>query len=137
MKAKRTFLLMMLAIAAVSVSINAQAAGRNDGKPDGGQLGYGEYGRPATLDPITSNDMVSLRISELLFNGLVGINDRQEIVPELAQRWEISDDGSTYTFYLRQDVTWHQKGDEDPGTFTADDVIATYNIMTHPKNIPE
>jgi peptide/nickel transport system substrate-binding protein len=135
MKAKRTFLLMMLAIAAVSVSMNAQAAGRNDGKPDGGQLGYGEYGRPATLDPITSNDMVSLRISELLFNGLVGINERQEIVPELAQRWEISDNGGTYTFYLRQDVTWHQKGDEDPGTFTADDVIATYNIMTHPKTI--
>lgn len=135
MKAKRTFLLMMLVIAAVSVSMNAQAAGRNDGKPDGGQLGYGEYGRPATLDPITSNDMVSLRISELLFNGLVGINERQEIVPELAQRWEISDNGGTYTFYLRQDVTWHRKGDEDPGTFTAGDVIATYNIMTHPKTI--
>jgi peptide/nickel transport system substrate-binding protein len=135
MKAKRTFLLMMLAIVAVSVSMNAQAAGRNDGRPDGGQLGYGEYGRPATLDPITSNDMVSLRISELLFNGLVGINERQEIVPELAQRWEISDSGSTYTFYLRQDVTWHRKGDEDPGTLTADDVIATYNIMTHPKTI--
>lgn len=135
MKAKWTFLLMMLAFAGVSVSTNVEAAGRNDGRPDGGQLSYGEYGRPATLDPITSNDMVSLRISELLFNGLVGINERQEIVPELAQRWEISDNGSTYTFYLRQDVTWHPKGDEDPRSFTADDVVATYNIMTHPKTI--
>jgi peptide/nickel transport system substrate-binding protein len=135
MKAKWTFLLMMLAVIAVSVSTNVQAAGKNDGRPDGGQLSYGEYGRPATLDPITSNDMVSLRISELLFNGLVGINERQVIVPELAQRWEISENGGVYTFYLRQDVTWHSKGEEGPAPFTADDVVATFNIMTHPKTI--
>lgn len=67
------------------------AASRNDGFPDGGSLNYGEYGRPATLDPITSNDMISMRISELLFNGLVGIDAKQEIVPELAERWEISE----------------------------------------------
>ncbi len=56
----------------------------DDGYPKGGSLNYGEYGRPATMDPITSNDMISLRISELLFNGLVGIDEKQEIVPELA-----------------------------------------------------
>lgn len=135
MKTKWTFLLMMIVFVSVSVSTNVQAASKDDGRPDGGQLSYGEYGRPATLDPITSNDMVSLRISELLFNGLVGINERQEIVPELAERWEISDNGGTYTFDLRQGVAWHPKGDEAPGPFTADDVIATYKIMTHPKTI--
>lgn len=111
------------------------AASRNDGNPDGGTLNYGEYGRPATLDPITSNDMISLRISELIFNGLVGIDEKQEIVPELAERSEISEDGSVYTFYLRQDVTWHPKEEEEPMPFTADDVLFTYNIMMHPKTI--
>ena len=62
---------------------------------------------PATLDPITSNEMISLRITELIFNGLVGINEKQEIVPELAESWDVSKDGRTYIFFLRKDVTWH------------------------------
>jgi ABC-type transport system substrate-binding protein len=51
----------------------AGALTKDDGNPNGGALNYGEYGRPATLDPITSNDMIALRISELIFNGLVAI----------------------------------------------------------------
>jgi len=113
----------------------AKAKPKNDGNPDGGAMNYGEYGRPTTLDPITSNDMISLRISELLFNGLVGIDEKQEIVPELAERVETSDDGLKYTFYLRKDVTWHPREGEEPKPFTADDVIFTYNVMMHPKTI--
>jgi peptide/nickel transport system substrate-binding protein len=108
---------------------------KNDGRPDGGTLGYGEYGRPSTLDPVTSNEMVSLRITELVFNGLVGIDEKQEIVPELAERWEVSPDGRTYTFALRKDVTWHPKEGEESRPFTADDVLFTYTIMMHPKTI--
>jgi peptide/nickel transport system substrate-binding protein len=100
-----------------------------------GVLSYGEYGRPTTLDPITSNDMIALRITELLFNGLVGIDNKQQIVPELAQSWEASPDGLVYTFHLRQDVTWHARPGEEPRPFTADDVVFTYNIMMHPKTI--
>ena len=66
------FLLTLSQVAAFS---------KEDGNPNGGVLNYGEYGRPATLDPITSNDMISLRVSELLFSGLVGIDEKQEIVP--------------------------------------------------------
>jgi peptide/nickel transport system substrate-binding protein len=113
----------------------AKAKRKNDGNPDGGAMNYGEYGRSTTLDPITSNDMISLRISELIFNGLVGIDEKQEIVPELAERMETSDDGLKYTFYLRKDVTWHPKEGEEPKPFTADDVIFTYNVMMHPKTI--
>jgi peptide/nickel transport system substrate-binding protein len=112
-----------------------KAKGKNDGNPDGGALNYGEYGRATTLDPITSNDMISLRISELLFNGLVGIDEKQEIVPELAEQVEVSDDGLKYTFYLRKDVTWHPREGEEPKPFTADDVIFTYNVMMHPKTV--
>jgi peptide/nickel transport system substrate-binding protein len=109
------------------------AGPKNDGRPDGGALGYGEYGRPSTLDPITSNEMVSLRITELVFNGLVGIDAKQEIVPELAERWEASKDGRSYTFYLRKDVVWHARDGEEARPFTADDVVFTYKIMMHPK----
>jgi peptide/nickel transport system substrate-binding protein len=113
----------------------AGAVSKQDGNPQGGTLNYGEYGRPATLDPITSNDMIALRVCELIFNGLVGIDEKQEIVDDLAQRWDISEDGRIYTFYLRQDVTWHAQEGLDPVKFTADDVIFTYNVMMHPQTI--
>ena len=113
----------------------AHAAPKNDGHPDGGVLNYSEYGRTATLDPITSNEAISLRVTELVFNGLVGIDEKQEIVPELAERWEASKDGRVYTFYLRKDVKWHPREGEDPRPFTADDVVFTWNIMMNPKTI--
>jgi len=128
-------LLLIFFFAFIMMLPQAEAGLKNDGHPDGGTLNYGEYGRPATLDPITSNDMISLRISELLFNGLVGIDEKQEIVPKLAERSVISDNGRIYTFYLRKDVTWHPREGEEPMPFTADDVMFTYNIMMHPKTI--
>ncbi|MEK6748572.1 MAG: ABC transporter substrate-binding protein [Pseudomonadota bacterium] len=101
----------------------------------GGTLGYGEYGRPATIDPITSNDMIALRLTELIFNGLVGINEKQEIVPDLAEKWEVDKEGKNYTFYLRKNAKWHPKGADEPQPFTAEDVVFTFKIMAHPKTI--
>ena len=135
MKRLPSVVLLIFFFTFIMMAPQAGAERKSDGKPDGGTLNYGEYGRPTTLDPISSNDMISMRITELIFNGLVGINEKQEIVPELAERWEMSEDGKFYTFYLRQDVTWHPKEDEEPAPFTADDVISTYNIMMHPKTI--
>jgi len=87
---KRILIILLLMVTTAVVASTAAEAGRKqDNRPDGGSLGYGEYGRPATLDPITSNEMISLRLTELIFNGLVGINQKQEIVPELAERWEV------------------------------------------------
>ncbi len=127
--------LLVIAGTAFALPFSSEAERKKDGKPDGGVLGYGEYGRPATLDPITSNEMISLRLTELIFNGLVGINEKQEIVPELAEKWEISPDGRLYTFHLRKGVTWHAREGEEAKPFTADDVIFTHKIMMHPKTI--
>jgi peptide/nickel transport system substrate-binding protein len=132
----RTSLVVLLSLAAaLTVPAGSQAESKRDGRPDGGVLSYGEYGRPATLDPITSNEMISVRITELVFNGLVAIDEKQEIVPDLAERWEASKDGRTYTFFLRKDVTWHPREGEDGRPFTADDVVFTHNIMMHPRTI--
>jgi peptide/nickel transport system substrate-binding protein len=134
---KQMSIMMVLALGLLGFAAGTSHAAdvRKSSRPNGGALNYGEYGRPATLDPITSNEMISMRLSELIFNGLVGINERQEIVPELAQRWEASRDGRTYTFFLRKDVTWHPKANEEGKPFTANDVVFTYNIMMHPKTI--
>lgn len=139
MKPLSVKLVLALSLLCTTAVVTQAAETRKVVRPNGGTLNYGEYGRPATLDPITSNEMISMRISELLFNGLVGINERQDVVPELAQSWDASKDGRVYTFALRKDVTWHPKADAKAGEaaipFTANDVIFTYNVMMHPKTI--
>jgi peptide/nickel transport system substrate-binding protein len=133
---KRILVVLLLIVAITMAAVTAaQAARKKDNKPDGGSLSYGEYGRPATLDPVTSNEMISLRLTELVFNSLVGINEKQEIVPELAERWDLSPDKRVYTFFLRKDISWQPKEGEEVKPFTADDVVFTYKVMMHPKTI--
>lgn len=60
-------------------------------------------------------------ITDQIFNGLVGLDENAAPVPELAERWEIEDDGRTYVFHLRQGVRWH-----DGQPFSADDVVFTF-----------
>src|SRR5437660_10177121 len=88
---------------AMASCFSAHAAPKGDGRPDGGVLNYSEYGRTATLDPITSNETISLRITELVFNGLVGIDEKQEIVQERAEHWGACKDGRVYTCFLLKD----------------------------------
>lgn len=123
----------------VAVILALPAAGipgnRNDGFPDGGKLVYGEYGRPATLDPITSNDMVSLRLTELLFNGLVSFSPKNEVVSDLAEKWSVSPDNRVYTFTLRNDIKWQAKPNVGDRAVSADDVYQTLEVIRHPRTL--
>lgn len=119
----------------LALSAPGIAGGRDDGFPDGGKLVYGEYGRPATLDPITTNDMVGLRLTELLFNGLVSFSPKNEVVPDLAEKWTVSPDNRVYTFSLRSDVKWHSKAGVGDRTVTADDVVGTLEVIRQPKTL--
>jgi len=72
---------------------------------------------PLTLDPALAGDITSHQFIVQLFNGLVRLDDELDPAPDIAERWQISPDGRTYTFYLRQDVRFH-----DGRPVTADDV---------------
>ncbi|MCE1671920.1 ABC transporter substrate-binding protein, partial [Enterobacter hormaechei] len=65
--------------------------------------------------------------SRPLYNRLVEFKTgTTEIIPSLAERWDISDDGKVYTFHLRKGVKWHDSKDFKPSReFNADDVIYT------------
>ena len=62
---------------------------------------------PHTLDPAISGDMTSHEYIMQLFSGLVILDEDLEPAPDIAERWDMSDDGRTYTFYLRKDVKFH------------------------------
>jgi oligopeptide transport system substrate-binding protein len=62
---------------------------------------------PITLDPAISADMSSHTYVMQIFSGLVRLDHELNIVPDIAESWEKSPDGKTYTFYLRQGVKFH------------------------------
>lgn len=64
-------------------------------------------GDPPTLDPHLSGDATSARYVVEIFSGLVTYNKDLELVPDLAETWDISDDGLVYTFALRQNAQFH------------------------------
>src|SRR6195256_5532517 len=83
-----------------------------------------------SLDPhfaATNQEMLVIRN---LYNGLLKYKaDTTEIVGDLATSWDMTPDGLTYTFKLRQDVEW-QKGF---GHFTANDVKASFDRLKRPE----
>jgi oligopeptide transport system substrate-binding protein len=62
---------------------------------------------PITLDPGVAGEMTSHEYITQIFNGLLRLDENLEPGPDIAERWEISEDGRTYTFYLRDDVSFH------------------------------
>ena len=64
-------------------------------------------GAPPTLDPALTQDSTSASYIVEIFSGLVTLNQDLEVVPDIAESWELSDDGTTYTFHLHDDVRFH------------------------------
>ena len=80
------------------------------------------------LNPLLANDSASGTINELIFNGLVKYDKDIQLIGDLAERWTVSADGKTFTFYLRKGVKWH-----DGVEFTAEDCLFTYQKLIDPK----
>ncbi len=93
-----------------------------------GTLVFALGGEVSILNPILSSDSASSAVEGAIFSGLTKVNQKLEIVPDLAKRWEVSADGLKYTFYLRDDVFWH-----DGEKFTAEDAKFTFDSILDPK----
>src|SRR5688572_28421990 len=68
---------------------------------------YNEATNIATLDPAFAKNQSIIWAVHQLFNTLVETNEKLEIVPSLAGRWDVSQDRTVYTFHLRNDVFFH------------------------------
>lgn len=81
----------------------------NDGPK---QLIVGRGGDSVGLDPIRETDGETFKVTENIYDTLVGYAEQStEVVPSLAEKWEVSPDGLTYTFSLRQGVKFHDGTD--------------------------
>ncbi len=96
----------------------------------GGVLRYGILNRPPHFDVHQSGTVGNIGTQGCMFDNLIRRDPRDSgktIVPDLAHSWEISKDGKTYTFHLRQGVQFHDGTD-----FTSADIKATYDRICKP-----
>jgi peptide/nickel transport system substrate-binding protein len=68
---------------------------------------YNDASGITSLDPAFASNLSNIWAVQQLYNGLVQLDSALQVKPCLARRWEISDDGLKYTFYLRSDVVFH------------------------------
>ena len=82
---------------------------------------------PRSLDPALSTDVPTGRAVSYVFDGLTQFTPDARVEPGLAQRWDVSGDGLTYTFHLRRGVTFH-----DGSAFTSRNVVRTFERALNP-----
>ncbi len=83
---------------------------------------------PITLDPAVSSDLSSHTYIMQIFSGLVYLDNESKPAPDIAERWQKSQDGQTYTFFLRKGVKFH-----DGKEVTAQDFKFSWERACSPK----
>jgi len=82
---------------------------------------------PETLDPAIITGQPEGRLASTLFEGLLRFNNKGRPEPGVAERWDISEDGRTYTFHLREGASW-----SDGKPVTAHDFVSSWKRTLTP-----
>ena len=112
---------LLLSLVALPLAIGIPTAAMAQDEGSGGTLVAAIGGEPDQLDPQATTSYNSFQVLENVFDTLVEPDENLQMQPALAEDWTISDDGLTYTFTLRDGVTWH-----DGSPFTANDVVYSF-----------
>ncbi len=96
---------------------------------NGGELTEGLIGIPVYINPVLAQGSsdADQDLSSLLFSGLLKYDNNLNITPDLAEKYEISEDQKTYTFYLKDNLKWH-----DGEKLTASDIVFTIQSIQDP-----
>lgn len=97
---------------------------------------YNEAANLQTLDPAFAKDLRTVWATNQLFNGLVQLDDSLKVVPDIAKTWQLSEDGKTYTFCLRNDVFFHRHplfGSEQTRRVVARDFTYSFDRLQDPE----
>ena len=103
-KNKKYFCLSILFLIVVLIS----SCSKYDSIEDKNIFFYNESSNISSLDPAFAKDQAMIWANLQIFNGLVQLDSLLEVQPSIAKKWEISEDGLTYTFTLRDDVYFHK-----------------------------
>src|SRR5215510_14262167 len=107
----------LLLVWAIPIALDAQET-----PVRGGTLVVAISADPGHLNPAITTSGATHTAAELIYNGLLGRDDRGDAVPDLAESWTVEQGGALYRFRLRDGVTWH-----DGTRFTSSDVKFTFD----------
>jgi peptide/nickel transport system substrate-binding protein len=93
----------------------------------GGSLTEGIIGSPTLINPVIAVSEADKDLTNVVYSGLMRKNEKDELIPDLAESFEISEDGKNYTFIIREDSFFH-----NGMRVTADDVIFTIEKIKDP-----
>jgi peptide/nickel transport system substrate-binding protein len=110
-------------------TVPADAPTAPEGEPQaGGTLTAATNQSPDTLHPYVTQQVSSGDVLTSIFDAMLGYDSNQQLFPQLATKFEISEDGMIYTFDLREGVKFH-----NGETFSGDDVVAIWNVIMDPE----
>ena len=126
------FAFLMAACSDGEKSAGKEQGNENEGKTgepkQGGTILVGVSADPMDFNPNAKGDDNAFPIHQNLYNRLMKITNKQEIVPDLAKEYEVSNDGKEITFHLNEGVTWH-----DGEKFSSEDVKFTFDTIISEK----
>jgi oligopeptide transport system substrate-binding protein len=132
-------ILKSIRLTAVSFSLLIITTTCNDNKQETEKrtvFNYNEMSGISGLDPASANNTEDIWAVNQLFNGLVQLNDSLKVVPCIAKKWDISEDGLTYTFTLRNDVFFNDDAcfeNKKGRKVTAKDFVISLNRLYDPR----
>lgn len=119
---------LLLAACGGDGETSGEEGGDANASDDEQVLIYARGGDSTSLDFASTSDGESSRVTINIFEGLVAYDKESfEVVPALAHDWDVSDDGTKYTFYLEEDVKFHDGTD-----FNADAVKVNFERWSDP-----
>ncbi len=122
--------LSLVLILAVTFGKLHTGLGMEEGAPTDGDWLIRHLGaEPATLNPVTATDAYASLINNYIYETLIKRDEKTlELVPSLAESWEVAEDHLTYVFRLKKGVKW-----QDGRPLTARDVLFSFERIRDPK----
>lgn len=117
---RRVLVSLLVVLLGFAAPCPARAAGK--------EMVIGFLGDATSLNPLVATDGQSYIAEWPMFDSLLELDQNLNVRPLLAESWEVSRDGLTYTFKLKKGVRWH-----DGKPFTARDVAFTFYAVLDPK----
>jgi len=122
-------LILISAISGVWLLAYAYQANSEPMADYGGTIVEGLIQDPVYINPILSTgNSTDADLVKLIFSGLLKYDKDLKLVPDLAEKYEISEDGKTYTFTLKEDLSFH-----DSNPLSVNDVLFTYSLIQNPE----
>ncbi len=124
---KKRFILVTLALAG-AIALSGCGGGSKSAKKVSGKILTIEMGPEVeSIDPALNTTNDGANYLTYLFDNLLRTDKDGKVVPSLAQKYEVSDDGLTWTFHLRDGLKW-----SDGSDFTANDFVYSWQRMVDP-----